>query len=219
VQENCPDASSSTQTLRWHRRAWQRAMIVLLASIVLCGWMGREALLRGAATVWILSDPVTRADAIVVLGGDFQQRPFIAADLYRRGLADKVLISQTAGIAVGASPSNTELSRATLFKFGVPSDAIENFGTANKNTRDEALALREWAKRNAASAFIIPTEVFSARRVRWIFHRELSGNAVKIQVPSFEPPGYTGREWWKTEAGVIAFQNELLKYAYYRLKY
>jgi hypothetical protein len=28
------------------------------------------------------------------------------------------------------------------------------------------VALREWTKRNAASAFIIPSEIFSARRVR-----------------------------------------------------
>jgi hypothetical protein len=83
---------------------------------------------------------------------------------------------------------------------------------------DEAVALKEWAKRNAASAFIIPTELFSARRVRWIFDRELSGSAVAM-VPSFEPPRYTRREWWKTEEGVIVFQNEFLKYIYYRLKY
>ena len=32
-------------------------------------------------------------------------------------------------------------------------------------------------------------------------------------------PGYTRAEWWKTEAGMIAFQNEIMKYLYYRLKY
>jgi DUF218 domain-containing protein len=196
--------------------------MAVLASLVIGGWLGREPLLRGAASLWIVSDPVTRADAIVVLGGNFHVRPLIAADLYRRGLADKVLVSQTAEVeqvAVGASPSDTELSRAALLKLGVPPGAIERFGTANTNTRDEAVALREWAERNAASAFIIPSEIFSARRVRWIFHRELSGNAVTIEVPSFVPPGYTRGEWWKTEQGLIAFQNELLKYIYYRLRF
>jgi hypothetical protein len=198
-------------------------MVAVLASLVICGWLGREALLRGAARTWIVSDPVTRADAIVVLGGNFQERPLMAAELYRRGLADKVLVSQmleAEQVAVGASPSNTELNRAALLKLGVASSAIENFGTANTNTRDEAVALKEWAERNAASVFIIPSEVFSARRVRWIFNRELSGSAITIQVPSFEQPSYyTRSEWWKTEYGVMAFQNELLKYVYYRLKY
>jgi uncharacterized SAM-binding protein YcdF (DUF218 family) len=197
-------------------------MVAALACFVICGWLGRETLLRGAASLWIVSDPVTRADAIVVLGGNFQNRPLIAADLYRRGLADKVLVSQTDDlkrVARGTSPSDTEMNRNALLELGVPPTAIENFGAANRNTRDEAIALREWAKQNAASVFIIPSEIFSARRVRWIFDREFSGSAVTIEVPSFEQPGYTRSEWWKTEYGVTTFQNELLKYVYYRLKY
>ena len=197
-------------------------MVAVLASFVTCGWLGRETLLQGAASLWIVSDTVTRADAIVVLGGNAQGRPLVAADMYRRGLADKVLVSQTGEaerVAVGASPSHTELNRTTLLKLGVPTSVIENFGAANTNTRDEAVALRKWAKRNAASVFIIPSEIFSARRVKWIFDRELSGIAVKIEVPSFEQPGYTRSQWWKTEQGVMTFKLELLKYLYYRFKY
>ena len=59
------------------------------------------------------------------------------------------------------------------------------------------------------------SEIFSARRVRWIFDRELSGSAIKIEVPSFEQRGYTRNRWWETEQGVTAFQTELLKYVYY----
>jgi uncharacterized SAM-binding protein YcdF (DUF218 family) len=207
------------------RNSRRRAMIVMVAvvgSLVICGWLGREALLRSAASFWIVSDPVTPADAIVILGGNFQERPLVAAELFHRGLANKVLISQMPDakqVALGAVPSNTELNRRALLKLGVPLSAIESFGTANTNTRDEAVALKEWAKQNAASAFIVPSEIFSARRVRWIFDRELSGSAVTIEVPSFEQWGYTRNEWWKTEYGLMAFQTELLKYMYYRLKY
>jgi hypothetical protein len=217
------DASGTTEALRWRGRFWRRTMTVaVLASLIVCGWFGREALLRSAGCLWIVSDPITRADAVVVLGGDYQARPAVAADLYRRGLADKVLVSKIGEVeqaSLGAIPSHTKLNRTTLLNLGVPSSAIENFGTANRNTKEEAVALREWAKRNAASVFIVPTEIFSARRVRWIFHREFSGSGVTIEVASFEQPGYTCTEWWKTEQGVVAFQNELLKYIYYRLKY
>ena len=40
---------------------------------------GLDRPLRKAADLWIVSDPITHADAIVVLGGDFQMRPWIAA--------------------------------------------------------------------------------------------------------------------------------------------
>src|SRR5215472_13094270 len=166
----------------------------VLATVVAGGWFLREPVLVGAADLWFVSDPVSRADAIVVLSGGLATRPFVAAELWRRGLADKILISQAPeerAVSMGAMPSHTELNREILLKWGVPAGAIETFGTANRSTRDEAVALREWAKRNAVSSFIIPTEIFPARRVRWIFRREFSGTAVRIEVPSVEPPGYT----------------------------
>ena len=194
----------------------------VLATVVAGGWLLREPLFLGATDLWIVSDPVSRADAIVVLWGGLATRPFVAAELWRRGLAKKILISQAPeerAVSIGAMPSHTELNREILLKSGIPAGVIETFGTANKNTREEAVALREWAERNAASVFIIPTEVFPARRVRWIFRREFSGTTVSIEVPSIEPPDYTRRDWWKTEHGLVAFQNEVLKYIYYRLKY
>jgi uncharacterized SAM-binding protein YcdF (DUF218 family) len=212
-----------SKALQRHRAFWRAATIItMLATIGISAWLGREPLLRGAASLWIVSDPVTRADAIVVLSGNYYERPLVAADLYRRGFANKILVSHTASTQqtpVPISPTDSELNRTALLKLGVPPGAIEYFGNANSNTRKEAVAIRQWAERNAASAFIIPTEMFSARRVRWIFQRELSGRGVIIEVPSFEPLGYTRGEWWKAEQGVIAFQNELIKYIYYRLKY
>jgi uncharacterized SAM-binding protein YcdF (DUF218 family) len=188
---------------------WLLVMIILVATALLA-WIGRESLLREAADLWIVSDHLTHADAIVVLGGNSQTRPPIAAELYRRGLAKKVLVSY---------PSDYQLNLVALLKLGVPANAIETFGKANTNTREEAVALREWAERNAASAFVIPTEALMARRVRWIFYREFSDRAVTIAVRPFDPPDYSLEEWWKTERGVMAFKSEILKYFYYRWSY
>jgi uncharacterized SAM-binding protein YcdF (DUF218 family) len=184
--------------------------IVVLAVAGLVGWLGRESLLQAATDLWIVSDPLTYADAIVVLGGNSQTRPPVAADLYRKGLANRVLVSH---------PSDYQLNRAALLNLGVPASAIEAFGEANTNTREEAVALRQWAERNAASVFIIPSEPFMARRVRWIFRREFSGRPVTIEVQPFDAPDYSHQGWWKMDQGSIIFQNEILKYVYYRWKY
>jgi hypothetical protein len=70
----------------YHARVtrWRRCFAIGLALASLCAaaWIEREALLRGAADLWIVSDPVTPADAVVVLGGGIDMRPFVAADLY-----------------------------------------------------------------------------------------------------------------------------------------
>jgi len=186
------------------------AVVGLAGAGLLVGWLGRESLLWKAADLWIVSDPLTRADAIVVLGGSFQTRPAAAADLYWRGLANKVLVSHW---------SDCPLNRAALLKLGAPTSAIEAFGKANTNTREEAVALREWAERNAASVFVIPSEAFMSRRVQWIFRREFSDWPVTIEVQPFDPPGYSREGWWKTEQGSMVFQSEMLKYLYYRFKY
>ena len=220
VSEN---GASLTMPIRRSSKLRRFAIVILVSSCFCFGaWIERDFLLRGMARIWIVSDTVTGADAAVVLGGGLDVRPFAAADLYRKGLVKKVLISQVADdnlVTIGIVSSHTELNRQVLLRLGVPADAIETFGAANRNTQDEAVALREWVKQNGVSAFIIPTEIFSARRVQFIFRRVLSEQTRRIEVLTLEPPQYTRANWWQTETGLIAFQNEVLKYLYYRFKY
>jgi hypothetical protein len=67
----------------------RRVGVVILVLVGLGGmaWLERVPLLRGAANLWIVSDEATHADAVVVLGGGLEERPFIAADVYHKGLA------------------------------------------------------------------------------------------------------------------------------------
>jgi uncharacterized SAM-binding protein YcdF (DUF218 family) len=198
------------------------AVILVLAALAGGVWILRTSLLRGAANLWIVSDPVVQSDVVAVLGGDLEVRPFIAAELYGKGLVRKVLVSQVPGTRsskIGGVPGHSGLQRTLLLNLGVPDTAVEMFGEANRNTKDEAVALRDWADRHGVSRIIIPTEIFAARRVRWVFDREFAGSSVRLAVLSFEPPQYTRAEWWKSEGGMIAFQNEVMKYIYYRMKY
>jgi uncharacterized SAM-binding protein YcdF (DUF218 family) len=218
-----PSRPSSAVTPAGLRSVGRLLAVVLLLFVAGAGiWVARWPLLRGAADLWIVSDPVTRADVVVVLGGDLELRPFAAAELYRKGLVGKVLVSQVEerrSSKLLEMPGHSELNRRLLTKLGVPEGDIVMFGLANTSTQDEAVALGEWADRHGVSRILIPTDLFSARRVRWIFDREFAGSSVRVSVPSFEPPQYTRAQWWKSEWGMITFQNEVMKYIYYRLKY
>jgi uncharacterized SAM-binding protein YcdF (DUF218 family) len=215
-----PPASRRAVWLRRARRLIAAALII--AGLAGLAWAARAPLLRGAADLWIVSDSLTPADVAVVLGGGIDIRPFAAAELYHQGLVKKVLVSQVAdarAVAIGAASGHTEVNRQVLLKQGVPADAIETFGSANKNTKEEAFALLEWLQRHASRAVIIPAGIFEARRVRWTFHHELAGQPIRIEVLSFDPPQYTRADWWRTEHGIVDFQNEVLKFIYCRLKY
>ena len=196
------------------------ATILVLVGLGTITWIERAPLLRGAANLWIVSDKVTHADAIVVLGGGLENRPFIAADLYHKGLAKLVLVSRVAeshAVDVGIIQGHTEANYQALLKLGVPAAAIELFGDKNRNTNDEAETLRAWAGAHKVTAIIVPIEIFSSRRVYWIFHRKFSGDAVHIEVLAFDQSDFTRDNWWRDDRGVINFQNEVLKYIYYRL--
>jgi hypothetical protein len=185
------------------------------------GWIWRQPLLEQIAFLWTVSNPTVSADAVVILGGGVEHRSKIAADIFKKGLVKRILISDVldSSHAIGGGhASDTAISREMLRRYEVPDEAVETFGSANQNTQKEALALAEWSKRNSATSFIIPTEFLFSRRVRWIFNRELAGRA-RISVISFETPDYNHKNWWKTEEGQHAFKIEMLKLAYYHILY
>ena len=197
------------------------AGILLLLVIVAGIWFERAPLLRGAADLWIVSDPLTPADVVAVLGGGLNERPFAAADLYKARLANKIIVSQAVQeryTKLGL-PGHTELNHLVLLKLGVPEAALGTFGQENASTDEEAVALRAWAAEHRVSRIIIPAEIFFTRRVGWIFNREFAGSAVHLEIAAFEPSKYTRAEWWKSERGTIDFQNEFMKFLYYRFKF
>jgi hypothetical protein len=64
---------------------------------VLAGWLGLNACRCFAASPILGSDPTKATYAtVVVLGGGFEERPFIASDLYHTGFAKMMLVSQVA---------------------------------------------------------------------------------------------------------------------------
>ncbi|HLN39575.1 MAG TPA: YdcF family protein [Xanthobacteraceae bacterium] len=197
------------------------ALVAGIAILALWAWHRPETLLGGAADLWIVSDEPAPADAIAVLGGGLEYRPFAAADYYRRGLAAKILVSNigaTPAERLGVLRSHVLANSEVLQKLGVPAAAIEPFGDHLSDTFAEATALHEWAVRNGAHRIIVPTDIFATRRLRWTL-RHVFGNDAAILVPALNPPDYLRDNWWKNEHGVIGFQNEVAKYLYYRLKY
>jgi hypothetical protein len=221
-----PKGARSIPYPQGRRRLPRRFRIVAVAALMtvagLTAYFSRQTILRGMADIWIVSSEVGPADAVVILGGGLETRPIAAADDYRHGLAKKVLVANiriTQPERLGIVPSSFALTRTALMKLGVAEADIETFGTEVSNTHEEAVALREWVVRSHAAAVIIPTEIFSARRVRWIMERILDGTGVKVQVQILSAPGYSQADWWQNENGIVSFQNEVLKYIYYRFKY
>jgi uncharacterized SAM-binding protein YcdF (DUF218 family) len=204
-------------------RLW-RSLLGIATALTLLGiaaYYERAPLLRAAADLWIVSDAPAPADVVAVFGGGAEVRPFAAAGYYRDGLVRKILVSNTRespAERLGVLLPDAAANRAVLLKLGVPGAAIESFGDNLRNTHDEALALHDWATQHHIRRIIVPTEIFTARRLRWTLHH-VFGEGATVLVPALDPPEYRDGDWWQDEKGVVAFQNEVLKYLYYRLRY
>src|SRR4051794_23999240 len=77
----------------------------------------------------------------------------------KKASSQRMLVSQVAearSANIGAIPGHSEASRLLLLKLGVPDTAIEMFGQANRSTKDEASALRNWADQHHVSRITIP---------------------------------------------------------------
>src|SRR5262245_43477541 len=205
------------------RRAWWLVPIFVVVAMAVA-WMARAPILRGLAEWWVVSDPLDRADAIVILSGRLDVRPFAAAALHRRGMAHQVLLpGGMPGPIDALLPQQTERSArylvSLLGKLGVPDEAMVELGQDVSSAYDEARALSDWARNSGARSLIIPTDEFTTRRIRWIFQRQLGPMGVRVMVQAVESPEYKVDEWWRSTNGLVEFQNEVIKYVYYRFKY
>ena len=194
-------------------------MLVIVGSAA--AWIARDTLLRQAAAWWIVSEPIEPADAVAVFGGGLQMRPFAAADYYNKGLVKRIVISNIAtspAERLGIEMSHVAANRQVLLKLGVPESAIGMFGSNLSNTESEVRALHEWALATGVHSVIVPTEIFSARRVDWALHHAFGDDAT-VRVVALDPLEYDRTNWWHVDHGILAFQNEVIKYVLYRVKY
>jgi uncharacterized SAM-binding protein YcdF (DUF218 family) len=183
-------------------------VVILFLPLLGVGWVARHSILRNAASLWTTSDAIAQADAIVVLDGRSDLRPRAAGELYKRGLARRILV-----------PDRKEINRTMLLRSGIPSEAILSYGNGVSSTYDEANAVNDWATQRKTKRIIVITELFGGLRVRWIFNRVLRGSGAGVPVLALTPEQYNMDNWWQTHEGLLVFRSEVVKYIYYRLKY
>ena len=196
------------------------AVIAALAAFsVILVW---KDLLMVAADLWQVDRRVVSADAVFVPGGGAHFRPYVAARLFHRGVVSKVLVSDvklTPGDKLGLTEPEVRRTTDLLRFLGVDTNSIEVIGQQVDSTYAEAHALRDWMTDNDARRVIVPTDGFHSRRMDWIMQKYAGGQRREICIWACVTPYFDIETWWKNEYGVVGFQNEILKYLVYRIKY
>jgi len=210
------------------QRRLRTLLVIVAAAVFLLGtsYLARARLLTGLANVLTLDTvgPPSDypADYIVPLGGAAESRPFVAAALYKEGLAPTVLLFEYKGndaIESGLTPSQTELYRRVLELGGVPSSAIQVAPGIVDSTWDEAQTVGRHLPRDRPSRVVIVTSPEHTRRSLWAFQEALDGIPVDIRMAPAPHERFDETNWWQDDEGVLVYLREYLKFPYYWARY
>ena len=170
----------------------------------------RHPLMRFAGQFWVLDEPVTQSDALIVLGDDNfgGDRAFHAAELYREGVAPVVVAS---GRLLRRSAGMAEIIQHDLESFGVPTASIVPLPSRAENTREEAGEVAKLIHARGWKRVILVTSNYHARRTRFIYGRVLPAS-VTFRVSGAHDAEFDPALWWQTRQGQKLFFTELVGY-------
>ncbi len=214
------DPAAQPGPVKRQRRLRRWLLATLLLAVAL--WLVRIPLLRGAGRYLNVSDHPQPVDCILVLGGGCNSRPFAAAALYKAGWSPRVLLTQvkpSPAVEDGIIPPEEAIARAVLLRRGVPATAITLLPGPCDSTFDEAERVAGFLAEHPEARVGIVTTDYHTRRARWIFRKVLKQYGDRIIVFGIPADGIDSENWWRTEAGLNAYVNEYVKFAFYVVRY
>jgi uncharacterized SAM-binding protein YcdF (DUF218 family) len=119
------------------------------------------------------------------------------------------------------NPFFVERAAEELRNAGVPAERIEALPQTVVSTREEAIALRDYATANGFKSLIVVTSAYHSRRALWILQRLFESSGIVIGVEPIPPGEQTAHfaTWWLYPSGWRDVAGEYAKLAYYHARY
>jgi uncharacterized SAM-binding protein YcdF (DUF218 family) len=206
---------------------WAAVVLATLAVIGVVAVQLRAPILGWVGGLLYHADPLTPADAIVVLGGGPGDRDFEAADLFAEGYGPTIVLTRppeqpmrAAFRARGLSaPPEIEIRLDQLTALGVPRVDVTVLQRTVESTRDEAALVAEWAEARDIARLIVVTSAFHTSRTRFIFGQAFRHLDTEVLIRPSRLSTFAPSTWWQNRTELRDGLFELQKYAYYRLTY
>jgi uncharacterized SAM-binding protein YcdF (DUF218 family) len=158
---------------------------------------------------WLdVTDPLTKADAIVAISGDTGARADSAIALWKQGYAPVLIFS--GGSRDPESVASAELMKRTAVAAGVPADAIVVEGTS-ATTEENANQVAELMRTRGLRSAILVTSPYHQRRAALLFEREFGRVSLTLRNRPAEDPDWDPSFWWTSEPSRSLTLVELAK--------
>jgi uncharacterized SAM-binding protein YcdF (DUF218 family) len=189
-------------------RRWFLLAVVLLLPVFTAPWW-----MRAMGRWLVVRETPAPADYLLVLGGDSEVRPVVAAWAYHQGLARKILYSQPSDRferEVPFDPPERELIPAILQKAGVPARDIIALPGEVDGTLGEGERLADYLRTHGGESVLVVTTNWHTRRAGWILQKKV-GDSARIQMLPAPSPGFDPETWWRSPGGLEMVLAEYLK--------
>jgi uncharacterized SAM-binding protein YcdF (DUF218 family) len=157
------------------------------------------------------ADEPQPADVVIALGGDSGfDRLEKAAEYYKSGMADALLISDTQ-VDAYTGQDITVYMRNAARELGIPADDIYITEVAATTTLNEARATRKIMLRNGWTSAIVVTDPFHTYRARAYFRDDFQDHDLAVYMTYTAEHWYRPSTWFLSARGVTITQVEYAK--------
>jgi uncharacterized SAM-binding protein YcdF (DUF218 family) len=182
-------------------------LAVLIPLLLVVFYIG----LWGLGGILVIADRLQPSNAIVVLSGGTNERIKYAAALYRDGMAEYLILTET-GIRYPGNPTPaTGYAIDLAVDQGVPEEVILTPETVVDSTADEALTVKRTAEASDFSRLIVVTDPYHTFRTRLIFQTVFRGSGIKVMVHPASGHWYDSSTWFLSKTGWNTTLSEYVK--------
>jgi hypothetical protein len=179
--------------------------------------MLRRPALRAAGWALVASDPVDRADIIVVAVDADGAGVLEAADLVRAGAARRVAVFADPPDLVDREfirrgiPYNDEAARSIQQLQALGVEDAERIPRPVAGTEDESRVLPGWCDQRGFRSVLVVSKSDHSRRLRRVLRRSMKGHEIRVTVRASRYSVFDPESWWESRTNTRTELVELQK--------
>jgi len=160
----------------------------------------------------------SRADVVVVLGGESGDRALTAARLFRERFAARLLVTGPETAPREVRPAYLHWRTQVLAEHGVPTEQII-YDADSTNSWEEAINTRRTMEANGWRRALVVSDPYHMRRLSWTWARVFRDSGLTYSLVASSPQWWDPDGWWHDEQSAQVVIMKYIKLAYYLVKY
>ena len=174
-------------------RSSVRTTALVISAVVVAAVVLRAPVLTAAGSYLVREDGRSRADAVLVLGGDgFGRRILAGAELVKQGYAPKVYVSGPAGMY---GKHECDLAIPFAVARGYQESYFVHSENNARSTREEAEAASQQLRRDGVKTVLLVTSDYHTRRAGRTFRKAAPDLTFKVAATPDEY--FRADGWWR----------------------